>query len=224
MASAKPKRKRGPKKVLKLDDLKQINLNAAGVDIGDEEIWVCVPAGRDEEHVRVFSTFTVALHALADWLEACGIDTVAMESTGIYWLPLYEILEGRGFEVYLVNARHLKNVDGRKSDVHDCQWVQTLHTYGLLKASFRSNQEIAQLRAYVRHRDNLIRSRSVHIQHMQKALQLMNLKLTTVISDITGQTGMQIIRAIVAGEHDPLTLAQYRHPNCKRSQTEIAQA
>jgi transposase len=212
------------KKVLKLDELKQINLNAAGLDIGDQEIWVCVPAGRAEDQVRVFGTFTTDLHALADWLERCGIDTVAMEATGVYWIPVYEILEERGFELYLVNARHIKNVAGRKSDVLDCQWVQTLHTYGLLKRSFRPDQEIAQLRAYVRHRDNLIRTRTIHIQHMQKALQLMNLKLTTVISDITGQTGLQIIRAIVAGEHDPVKLAQYRNPRCRSSHNAIAQA
>jgi transposase len=224
MAHAKSKRERRQKKVLKLDELKQINLNAAGLDIGAEEIWVCVPAGRDEANVRVFGTFTTDLHALADWLEKCEIDTVAMESTGVYWIPVYEILEERGFELYLVNARHLKNVEGRKSDLLDCQWVQTLHTYGLLKASFRPEQEIAQLQAYIRHRDNLIRARSMHIQHMQKALQLMNLRLTTVLSDITGQTGLQIIRAIVAGEHDPVTLARYRHPGCKSSQTDIARA
>lgn len=221
---ARSKRKRRRKKVLKLDELKQINLNAAGLDIGDQEIWVCVPAGRDQEHVRVFGTITPELHALADWLEACDIDTVAMESTGVYWIPIYEILEERGFELSLVNARHVKNVEGRKSDMLDCQWVQTLHTYGLLKASFRPSQEIGQLRAYVRHRDNLIRTRSVHIQHLQKALQLMNLKLTTVISDITSQTGLRIIRAIVAGQHEPVQLAQYRDPRCKSSQSEIAQA
>jgi transposase len=210
--------------VLKLDELKQINLNAAGLDIGDEEIWSCVPAGRAKEQVRVFGTFTADLHTLADWLEACEIDTVAMESTGIYWVPVYEILEERGFELYLVNACHVKNVEGRKSDLADCQWLQTLHTYGLLKSSFRPEQEIAQLRAYVRHRDNLIRTRSIHIQHMQKAFQLMNLKLTSVISDITSQTGLQILRAMVAGQHDPVKLAQYRDPRCKSSQWAIAQA
>lgn len=212
------------KEVVKLDSLKQINLNAAGLDIGAAEMWACVPEGRDEVSVRVFQTFTVDLHALADWLEACGVETVAMESTGVYWIPVYEILEARGFEVYLVNARHVKNVPGKKTDVLDCQWIQQLHTYGLLRASFRPEAEMAALRAYIRHRDNLIRYRSVHIQHMQKALHLMNVQLTNVISDITGQTGMQIIRAIGMDEHDPVKLAQYRDPRCKSSAAEIAKA
>ena len=213
-----------PQKVVKLDSLKQINLNAAGLDIGAAEIWACVPEDRAEISVRVFETFTVELHRLADWLEQCGIETVAMESTGVYWIPIYEILEARGFEVYLVNARHIKNVPGKKTDVLDCQWVQQLHTYGLLKASFRPEAEMTALRAYIRHRDNLIRYRSVHIQHMQKALHLMNIQLTNVITDITGQTGLQIIRAIVAGQHDPLQLAQYRDGRCRSSEAEIAKA
>ena len=128
------------KQVPSLDSLKQINLHAAGLDVGAAEIWACVPEGRDETSVRVFQTFTVDLHALADWLELCGVETVAMESTGIYWIPVYEILEARGFEVFLVNARHIKNVPGRKTDVLDCQWIQQLHTYGLLRASFRPKQ------------------------------------------------------------------------------------
>ena len=211
-------------KVVKLDSLQQINLNAAGLDIGAAEIWTCVPEDRAEISVRVFETFSVELHRLADWLEQCGIETVAMESTGVYWIPIYEILEARGFEVYLVNARHIKNVPGKKTDVLDCQWVQQLHTYGLLKASFRPEAEMTALRAYIRHRDNLIRYRSVHIQHMQKALQLMNIQLTNVITDITGQTGLQIIRAIVAGQHDPVQLAQYRDGRCRSSEAEIAKA
>jgi transposase len=225
--SSKRKRKRQKnqdKQVPSLDSLEQINLNAAGLDIGAAEIWVCVPEGRDETSVRAFQTFTVDLHALADWLEVCDVETVAMESTGIYWIPIYEILEARGFEVYLVNARHIKNVPGRKTDVLDCQWIQQLHTYGLLEASFRPEAEMCALRAYIRHRDNLIRYRSAHSQHMQKALHLMNIQLTNVISDITGQTGMQIIRAIVAGERAPLKLAQYRDPRCHSSQAEIAKA
>ena len=225
--SSKRNRKRSKnkdKQVPQLDSLSQINLNAAGLDIGAAEIWVCVPEGRDETSVRVFQTFTVDLHALADWLEVCGIETVAMESTGIYWIPVYEILEARGFEVFLVNARHIKNVPGRKSDILDCQWIQQLHTYGLLKASFRPEAEMCALRAYIRHRDNLIRYRSAHILHMQKALHLMNVQLTNVISDITGRTGMTIIRDIVAGERDPVKLAQYRDPRCHSSQTEIAKA
>jgi transposase len=225
--SSKRKRKRKKnqdKQVPTLDSLEQINLNAAGLDVGAAEIWVCVPEGRDETSVRVFQTFTVDLYTLADWLESCGVETVAMESTGIYWIPVYEILEARGFEVFLVNARHIKNVPGRKTDVLDCQWIQQLHTYGLLKASFRPEAEMCALRAYIRHRDNLIRYRSAHIQHIQKALHLMNVQLTNVISDITGQTGMHIIRDIVAGERDPVKLAQYRDPRCHSSQAEIAKA
>jgi len=210
--------------IVKLDSLKQLNLNAAGLDIGATEIWACVPEERDEQPVRPFATFTVDLYALADWLQACGIETVAMESTGVYWIPIYEILEERGFTVYLVNARHIKNVPGKKSDVLDCQWIQQLHTYGLLQASFRPEAEMCELRSYIRHRNNLIRYRSAHIQHMQKALHLMNVQLPHVISDITGQTGMQIIRAIVAGEHDPVRLARYRDPRCASSETEIAKA
>jgi transposase len=220
----KTKNRGQAQKVVKLDSLKQINLNAAGLDIGSAEIWVCVPEGRDEVSVRVFETFTVDLHALADWLEVCGVETVAMESTGVYWVPVYEILEARGFEVYLVNASHVKNVDGRKSDVIDCQWVQQLHTYGLLKASFRPDEQISALRAYVRQRENLTQYRSTHIQHMHKAIQLMNLQLKNVLSDITGQTGMQILRAIVSGERDPLKLAQFRDPRCHSSEAEIAKA
>jgi transposase len=207
-----------------LDTLQQLNLNAAGLDIGAEEIYACVPADRDEQSVRVFGTFTVDLHALADWLEACGIDTVAMESTGVYWIPVYEILEARGFELCLVNARHLRNVPGRKTDILDCQWIQQLHTYGLLRASFRPPEEICALRALARHRRNLVRYRAAHIQHMQKALQLMNIKLTQVVSDITGVTGLSIIRAIVAGQRDPRVLARLRNPQCAKSEEEIAKA
>lgn len=224
MSTKRKGKKKRPQKAVKLDSLKQLNLNAAGLDIGSEEIWVCVPEDRDEESVRVFPSFTPDLYALADWLAACDVDTVAMESTGVYWIPIYEILEERGFEVYLVNARHIKNVPGKKTDVMDCQWIQQLHTYGLLQASFRPEEEMAALRSYIRHRDNLTRYRSDHIQHMQKALHLMNLLLAKVVTDITGKTGMQIIRALVAGEHDPVKLAQYRDPRCKSSQDEIAKA
>jgi len=221
---AKKGNPKSPRKIVKLENLKKLNLNAAGLDIGAAEIWVCVPEDRDEKFVRVFETFTADLYALADWLEACGVDTVAMESTGIYWLPIYEILENRGFDLCLVNARHLKNVPGRKTDAQDCQWIQTLHTYGLLQGSFRPDEDIAALRAYVRHRDNLLKARVVHIQHMQKALELMNLKLTRVISDITGVTGLKIIRAIVDGERDPQKLAQFRNTHCAHSEADIAKA
>ena len=207
-----------------INSLDQINLNAAGIDIGAEEIWVCVPAERDAAPIRRFETFTDDLHQVADWLLRCEITTVAMESTGIYWVALYEILEACGLTVCLVNAQATKNVSGRKSDVLDCQWLQQLHTYGLLAASFRPPADICTLRTYVRQRETLLQQRARQIQHMQKALHLMNLKLTTVISDITGLTGMQIIQAILAGERDPHILAQFRHPNCKRSAEEIAKA
>ncbi len=224
MSTKRKGKKKNSQKAVKLDSLKQLNLNAAGLDIGSEEIWACVPEDRDKETVRAFPSFTPDLYALADWLEACGVETVAMESTGVYWIPIYEILEEKGFEVYLVNARHIKNVPGKKTDVMDCQWIQQLHTYGLLQASFRPEDEMAALRSYIRHRDNLTRYRSDHIQHMQKALHLMNLLLPKVVTDISGKTGLKIIRAIVAGEHDPVKLAQYRDPRCRSSKDEIAKA
>jgi transposase len=218
---SKAKRQR---KELDFDVLQQIQPNAAGIDIGSEEIYVCIPAGRDEQRIRVFPTFTSDLYVLADWVVACGVESVAMESTSIYWIPLFDILEENGVAVCLVNARHLKNVTGRKTDVSDCEWLFQLHTYGLLRGSFHPSDEIRALRALARHRDTLVRYRAAHIQHMQKALDLMNVKLTTVLSDITGATGMTIIRAIVAGEHNPQVLAGYRHGRCKHSQEEIAKA
>ena len=157
------------------------------------------------------------LHELANWLEKCGIETVAMESTGVYWIPLYELFESRGFEVKLVDARHVKNVSGRKTDVLDCQWLQQLHTYGLLNGAFRPNEQVCVLRSYLRQRNMLIQQASSHIQHMQKALSHMNLQLHNVLSDITGDTGMKIVRAIVAGERDPGVLASYRDRRCKNT-------
>lgn len=210
--------------VIEGNNLEQLNLNAAGLDIGSEEIFACVPPGRHTDLVRRFGTFTSELRVLADWLQECGVTTVAMESTGVYWVGVYDVLVEAGFEVYLVNARHIKNVPGKKTDVLDCQWLQQLHTYGLLRASFQPAEDISALRALVRHRDNLIRHRSPHIQHMQKALEQMNLKLNNVVSDITGRTGLTIIGAILRGERDPQVLAQYRHPCCRKSEAEIAQA
>jgi len=171
--------------------------------------------------VREFKSFTADLHRLADWLVACRIDTVAMESTGIYWIPLFEILKDRGVEVLLVNARHLKNVPGRKTDVFDCQWLQELHTYGLLRGSFRPEPPIAALRTYLRHREVLVEYAASHIQHIQKALTLMNLQLTNVLSDVVGVTGMAILRAILAGERDPKVLARHRDYRCKATKAEI---
>jgi transposase len=217
-------KKRKPQVKEQRNVLEQINPNAAGIDIGAEEVWVAVPSDRDEESVRVFPTFTADLISLAKWLKGCGIETIAMEATGVYWIPLFEILEAHGFVVYLVNARHLKNVSGRKTDVLDCQWIQQLHTYGLLKPSFRPPEAIVALRSLVRHREMLVQYRAAHIQHMQKALTQMNLRLTNVLSDITGVTGLKIIRAIVAGEHDGRKLAQFRDERCKKSEAEIAKS
>ncbi len=174
--------------------------------------------------MRCFATFTPDLHALADWLVACGVDTVALESTGVYWIPVFETLEARGLTVYLVNAGHVKHVPGRKSDVLDCQWLQKLHAFGLLSASFRPDAEMCTLRAYLRHRAQLIQHRAPHILHMQKALQQMNVQLHHVLSDITGATGQLILRAITAGERDPVALARLRHPSCKSSEETIAKA
>ncbi len=204
--------------------LPALNLNAAGIDIGSREHYVAVPLDRDPKPVQSFKTFTYDLNRLADWLQACRIDTVAMESTGVYWIPLYQILESRGFQVYLVNARHVKNVPGRKSDVLDCQWIQKLHTFGLLNSSFRPADEIGVLRCYLRQRNNLISSASSCIQHMQKALTEMNIQLANVISDISGQTGLAIIRAIVHGERDPNKLAQMRNYRIHSSQETIAKS
>lgn len=218
------RKKQTSRKIVDFDVLEQINEDAAGVDLGAEEIWVAVPRSRDAEPVRKFGTWTAELRSIAAWLKRCGVRTVAMESTGIYWVPLYEMLESQGFEVYLVNARHIKNVSGRKTDVLDCQWIQQLHTYGLLQRSFRPPEHICAIRALVRQREMLIQYRAAHIQHMQKALLLMNVQLTTVLSDISGVTGMQIIRAIVGGERDPHVLARYRNAMCAKSEEEIAQA
>ena len=205
-------------------NLPPLNLNAAAIDIGATTHFVAVPPGRDTVSVREFATFTPDLHRLADWLAQCGVDTVVMESTGVLWVPVFELLEQRGFEVLLVDARKVKNVGGRKSDVLDCQWLQQLHTFGLLQGAFRPADEIVVLRSYLRQRAMLIRGAATHIQHMQKALQQMNLLLHHVVADITGLTGMTIIRAILAGERDPHVLAQHRDPRCKASAAVIAKS
>lgn len=198
--------------------------NAAGIDVGSASHWVAVPADRDEQPVREFKSFTGDLLALADWLQACGVDTVAMESTGVYWIPLYELLEARGLTVFLVNARHVKNVSGRKSDVLDCQWLQQLMSFGLLSGAFRPTDEICALRAVVRLREMLLEYQASHIQHMQKALTQMNLQLGNVISDVAGVTGLAIIRAILDGERDPMKLAALRDCRIKASEEEIAKS
>ena len=205
-------------------ELNKVHPHAAGIDIGSSEHWVSIPAELDPEPVRKFSCFTADLHAIAEWLKSRRITTVAMESTGVYWIPLFQILETSGLEVRLVNARFVKTVPGRKSDVLDCQWLQKLHSYGLLSGSFRPDDQVCVFRSYIRQRDRLTKSASVHIQRMQKALTEMNVQLHRVVSDTTGVTGMAIIRAIVTGERDPQRLAALKDPRAKRSVTEIAAA
>jgi transposase len=212
----RPKRKRVQVEV--------VNPNAAGIDVGSEVHYVAVPPDRDPELVRSFKCFTADLNVLADWLDECGIETVAMESTSVYWIPLYQILESRGFEVILVNARHVKNVPGRKTDVLDCQWLQQLHSYGLLRGSFRPEDRICVLRSYIRQRDNLVKSAGAHIQRMQKALEQMNIQLHKVITDIIGVTGIRIIEAILNGERDPTKLAQLRDHRTRSSEETIAKS
>lgn len=198
--------------------------NAAGIDIGGSSHFVAVPPDRDDEPVREFPGFTVDLNALADWLDACGVDTVAMESTGVYWIPLFELLESRGFTVLLVNARHVKNVSGRKSDVLDCQWLQQLMTYGLLRGAFRPTEEVCVLRALSRQREMLLRGQGRQVQHMQKALAQMNIQLANVISDVAGETGQKILRAIVAGERDGQVLAAMKNVRIRATADEIAKS
>lgn len=198
--------------------------NAAGIDIGSASHFVAVPPDRDDEPVREFRSFTADLEALAQWLRACGVDVVAMESTGVYWIPLYELLESRGFIVHLVNARHVKNVSGRKSDVLDCQWLQQLMSYGLLSGAFRPTDEICVLRSVSRQRDMLTKYQAQHVQHMQKALTQMNLQLDNVISNIVGETGQKILRAILAGERDPIKLAKLRNERIRASEADIVKS
>ena len=208
----------------RVEPIEIVHPNAAGLDIGAREIYACVPPDRAGETIKVFATFTPDLEHLADWLVAHQVDTVAMESTGVYWIPVFELLEARGLKLFLVNGRHVKHVPGRKSDVQDCQWLQKLHALGLLTGSFRPDGELCALRAYLRHRADLVQHRAAHVQHMQKALQQMNLLLPQVVTDITGATGMAIVRAIVAGERDSVKLAQFRNARCKSSEDTIAKA
>jgi len=198
--------------------------NAAGIDIASEVHYVSVPDNRDSPSVRKFGSFTEDLHKMAQWLKQCNIETVAMESTGIYWVQPYLILEEYGFEVYLVNARHIKNVSGRKSDVQDCQWIRQLHSYGLLNRSFQPESLTRELRAYMRHRKHLVESTANQILHMQKAFEQMNIKLHDVISDITGQSGMLMIKAILEGERDANTLAQLANGRIKATQEQIVKS
>ena len=208
----------------KREDSPEVFPNAAGIDIGGSSHWVAVPKAASDEPVREFGTMTDDLNAMADWLLACGVDTVALESTGVYWIPVYEILEQRGLTVWLVDARQMKYVPGRKSDVMDCQWLQKLMSLGLLRAAWRPGDEVCVVRAVVRQREVLLTEQASWVQRMQKALVQMNLQLTEVLSDIMGMTGQAIIRAIVTGERDPKILARHRHGRIKRSEDDIVRA
>ena len=213
-----------PKRSRREREMSPVHAGAAAIDVGATMHVAAVGAGRDPEPVRSFGTFTADLHRLADWFQQCGIRTVAMESTGVYWIPAFEILEQRGFAVVLVNARDAKHVPGRKTDVTDAQWLQRLHEYGLLRASFHPERRIAALRDYLRQRERLLDYAASHIQHMQKALMQMNLQLHHVVSDITGATGMRIIRAVLAGERDSAALAALRDQRVKASEETVRQA
>ena len=204
--------------------LEVMHPHAAGIDVGNSAHYVAVRPDRDPDPVRRFDCFTADLHRLADWLQQCGVTTVALQSTGVYWIPVYEILEARGLEVYLVNARHTKNLPGRKSDVQESQWLLKLHTYGLLRNSFHPSAEIRIVRTYWRQRGDHVRAVSTCIQRMQKALTQMNIQLANVISDLSGWTGQRIVRAILAGERDPETLAALSHPGIHATHAEIAKS
>jgi transposase len=206
------------------DGMRTMNLHAAGVDIGAHAIMACVPDGDDQQIVRAFGTYPAALDTLADWFVDRDIQTVAMESTGVYWMPLFETLEARGIHCCLISAQAIKHVPGRKSDVLAWQWIQTLHSYGLLKASFRPEADLVALRTLLRHRAQLMQHRAPHVLHMQKALLQMTMQLSPALSDVTGATGQRIRRAIVAGERDPHTRAALRHYRCPKEGDEIARA
>lgn len=217
--------KRKEKKIKsKVKALHVMEPNSAGIDVGATEIYIAVPDDRSEKPVRRFDTFTSDLHEAAIWLKECDIESIAMESTGVYWIPIFQILDSYGFKVVLVNARHVKNVPGRKTDVQDCQWLQFLHSVGLLRGSFRPDQEICAVRSLLRHRNNLVKASSTHVQHMQKSLTQMNLQIHNVISDITGHTGLAIIDAILSGQHDPNKLSKLRDPRIKADKKTIAKS
>ena len=199
-----------------------MNPNAAGIDIADSEMQVCVPADRDGDNNRRFGSFTRDLNEISDWLKACGIETVAMEATGIYWIPLFFKLQKDGFDVQLCNAREVKNISEKKTDESDAEWLLVLHSYGMLKPSFQPENAARQIRNLARHRGSLLKSASKEVQHMQKAMEQMNIKLTNVISDITGVSGLRIITAILKGERDPQALSELADKRCRRSREEIA--
>jgi len=220
------KQRRETMRKIQSDDLslEVVHPDAAGIDIGNESHYVAVPPTRDSQPVRRFGCTTAELKEMAQWLKQCGIRTVAMQSTGVYWIAVYDILEAAGFEVYLVNARETKNLPGRKSDVQESQWLMKLHTYGLLRNSFRPSQEIRTMRTYWRQRNDLVQAAGRHIQRIQKALTQMNIQLANVLSDVSGMTGQAIIHSILAGERDPDKLAEFRDPRVKASKHEIARS
>jgi transposase len=224
MKKRKSKRTKGKEEARPFEGLSKVNQNAAGVDIGATEIVACVSDGDEVQLVKAFGNYTVDLHAICEWFRKHKIKTVAMESTGVYWIPLFEELERQGFECLLISSRSLRKVAGQKTDVEDAQWIQTLHSYGLLKGSFRPQADLVALRTLLRHRAQLLEHRAPHIQHMQKALLQMNIQLSQAVTDVMGVTGQKIIRAIVAGMRKPEELATFREPGCKHSREEIAKA
>ena len=223
-AKDNPSRRRRRKKGMCLEDRPIQEKNAAGIDIGAREIYVAVPPDRDEHPVRTYPTFTEGLEAMAVWLVSCGVTTVAMESTGVYWIPVYDVLEEYGLTVCLVNARHMRNVPGKRTDWHECQWLQYLHSVGLLRSSFRPEAGVCALRTLYRHRDELVQAATQHTQHMHKALTQMNLQIHHVISDLTGTTGLAIVDAILAGERDAAKLAALRDHRIKASEDVMRQS
>lgn len=218
------KRTKGIEEARPFDGLSKVNLNAAGVDVGASEIVACVSGGNEIQLVKGFGNYTVDLQSIGKWLREHKVRTVAMESTGVYWIPLFEELESQGFECLLISSRSLRKVAGQKTDVEDAQWIQTLHSYGLLKGSFRPDGDLVALRTLLRHRAQLLEHRAPHVQHIQKALLQMNIQLTQAVTDVMGVTGQKIIRAIVGGERNPETLSALRAPGCKHSEEDIAKA
>jgi len=218
------RRTKGMEEAHPFGGMSQVNKDAAGVDIGAEEIIACVSGDEATQIVKAFGNYTVDLQNIGKWLQEHHVKTVAMESTGVYWIPLFEELERQGYECLLISSRSLRRVPGRKSDITDAQWIQTLHSYGLLESSFRPQAELVALRTLLRHRGQLLEHRAPHIQHIQKALLQMNVQLSQALSDVTGETGLAIIRAIVAGEREPEKLAAMRDRKCKKSEEEIGKA
>ena len=205
-------------------ELKVVNPDAAGIDISPKELQVCVPVGRDAENNRTFGVYTRDLHEISAWLKRCRISTVVMESTGVYWLPIFEVLKEDGFDVLLVNAKDAKNYSGKKTDEADAEWLMLLHSYGLLRPCYQPENLTRKIRNLVRHRDAMIKSSSREVLHIQKAMEQMNIKLSTVITDITGLSGRTIITAILQGKRDPVELASLAQSNCKASREDIAKS